>query len=749
MKFRNGFWLMKEGVVLLSHQEYVDCRRGRKDVRLYASGKRLSKRGDTLNTGLLTTILSSPHPDIIQVDVWHHMGGSRPGPRFLPDTVDCTPEFLDRGLSSGSLSSRLTEVGELEFRYGDRLLTSRRSGISGWMSTPEGTFMTEYLTATPGELFYGLGERFTPFVKNGQAVDIWNEDGGTCSEQAYKSIPFLLSSRGYGILVGSYGKVSFEVESEVVDTVQFSVPGEHLCYYVIGGTTLMDVFKNYTGLAGRPALPPRWSFGLWLSTSFTTDYQEETTCLFIDGMAEHDIPLSVFHFDCFWMKEYEWVNLEWNQDSFPDPEKMLGRLHARGLKVCVWINPYVGQKSSMFAEGVEHGYFIKRKNGDVWQWDLWQSGMAIVDFSNVEAKAWYCGKLKRLLDMGVDCFKTDFGERIPTDCVWFDGSDPALMHNYYAELYNGAIFDLLKACKGEDAAVVFARSATVGGQKYPVHWGGDCSASYSSMAETLRGGLSLALSGFSFWSHDIGGFEQTATADLFKRWIAFGLLSSHSRLHGSDSYRVPWNFDEESCRVLSFFTHLKLSLMPYLWRFAKEAHSCGIPLMRPMVLEFPEDRNARPLDMQYLLGPSLLVSPVMNGAGEGCCYLPAGRWTSLLDDEVVTGPRWYEKSYDYFSLPLFVRENSVIVRTDSIDPNETGVLTAHLYYATTAQADGIEISWSALGLEIVTSDRNIRKAVIHHARDIHGTHDLLNLDLSYGRNLFRGVSYEVPHDRVV
>ncbi|HEX5691126.1 MAG TPA: alpha-xylosidase, partial [Roseiflexaceae bacterium] len=326
-----------------------------------------------------------------------------------------------------------------------------------------------------------------------------------------------------------------------------------------------------------------------LTTSFTTNYDEATVTSFIQGMADRDLPLHVFHFDCFWMKEFHWVNFEWDTRVFPDPQAMLQRLKARGLRICVWINPYIAQRSAMFDEGMEHGYLVKLPDGDVWQWDRWQAGMALVDFTNPDACRWFGDKLRALIDMGVDSFKTDFGERIPTEVVYFDGADPVKMHNYYAYLYNKVVFEVLEERLGVGQAAVFARSATAGGQKFPVHWGGDSTATFESMAESLRGGLSLCLSGFGFWSHDIGGFEHTASADVYKRWCAFGLLSSHSRLHGSQSYRVPWLFDEEAVDVLRFFTRLKCRLMPYLFAAAVEAHASGVPMMRAMLLEFPDD----------------------------------------------------------------------------------------------------------------------------------------------------------------
>jgi alpha-D-xyloside xylohydrolase len=286
--------------------------------------------------------------------------------------------------------------------------------------------------------------------------------------------------------------------------------------------------------------------------------------------------------------------------------------------------------------------------------------MAIVDFTNPAAREWFKAKLRPLVAMGVDCFKTDFGERIPTDVVYHDGAEPGRMHNYYAQLYNQTVFELLEEERGRDEAVLFARSATAGGQRFPVHWGGDCDSTFESMAESLRGGLALGLSGFGFWSHDIGGFEGRPPAELYKRWIAFGLLSSHSRLHGSSSYRVPWLVDEESVAVLRQFTRLKCRLMPYLYGAAVEAHATGIPVMRAMLLEFPDDPAAEQLDRQYMLGERLLVAPVFDAGGEVSYYVPAGRWTHLLSGEAVEGPRWARERHGPLSLPLLVRPNTVL-----------------------------------------------------------------------------------------
>lgn len=403
-------------------------------------------------------------------------------------------------------------------------------------------FIAIQLHLSVGEDVYGLGERFGAYVKNGQSVDIWNEDGGTASEQGYKDIPFYMTSNGYGVLVNNRGHVSFEIGSENT---------------------------------------------------------EATINSFIDGMAERDIPLAAFHYDCYWMREFHWCDFEWDKRFFGDIESTLKRLHE------------------------DKGYLVRKPNGEVWQTDFWQAGMGLVDFTNPAAREWFKDKVKALLNQGVDAIKTDFGERIPRDVVWYDGSPKLSMHNWYTQLYNQAVFEAIEETYGKGNACLYARSATVGGQQQPVHWGGDCESTFNGMAQSLRAGLSLTSSGFGFWSHDIGGFEGAfPDPAVYKRWVAFGMLGSHSRLHGSTVYRVPWLFDEEDEKngvalvpgqtavdVVREFTKLKLELMPYVYQLGLQPHVNGTPVMRSMFVEFPDDPACRTLDRQYMFGPSMLVVP--------------------------------------------------------------------------------------------------------------------------------------------
>jgi alpha-D-xyloside xylohydrolase len=674
MKFTDGNWMTREGFAISGFVEAHEVIAEPDGLIAYVTPHHINSRGSTLDGGLFTVRITSPMPDVIRVRLSHHEGLMERGPVFGLVSKDVEPVISNTDdeatLTSGALSVRIRKKGgwAVEFLNGGKRITGSGNRNMAYINhDDDGAYMREQLDLGVGENIYGLGERFTPFVKNGQSTDTWNRDGGTGTEQAYKSIPFYVSNRGYGVFVNHPENVLFEVASERVSKVQFSVEGESLDYFIIGGASLKHVLENYTTLTGKPALPPAWSFGLWLTTSFTTNYDEGTVTSFVNGMAERDLPLHVFHFDCFWMKEFQWCNFEWDERVFPQPEAMLKRLKEKGLKICVWINPYIGQRSPLFREATEHGYLLKRPNGNVWQWDKWQAGMGVVDFTNPDACDWFAGKLKRLVDMGVDSFKTDFGERIPIDVVYYDGSDPQKMHNYYTFLYNKVVFEALEQKLGRGEAALFARSATAGGQQFPVHWGGDCSANYESMAESLRGGLSLGLSGFGFWSHDIGGFESTASADVYKRWTAFGMLSSHSRLHGNHSYRVPWLFDEEAVDVMRFFTKLKCRLMPYLFGAAVEASTKGVPMMRAMVLEFADDPACAYLDRQYMLGQSLLVAPIFREDGEAAYYLPKGVWTNYLTGERVEGGKWVQEQYDYMSIPLFVRPNSIVAhgREDS------------------------------------------------------------------------------------
>lgn len=771
MKFTNGYWLLRDGVdALYARDDYelvADPEAER--VEVLAPAAVVRDRANTLNLGTFTVEATAPAEGVIRIRATHWEGAEdapgfplnadEPGGRDYVTVAaqgNGDGELGEAGatvtLSSGDLNVTFRKGSPWNMTFTDaqgRTLTQsagkslarfKLNALANVTAEPVGefgvtktglavdeseTFTSIQLGLAVGESVYGLGERFGAFVKNGQSVDIWNEDAGTSSEQGYKDIPFYMTSNGYGVLVNNRGHVSFEVGSENTEAVQFSVPGETLDFCVVYGPEPKEILRRYTALVGRPANVPAWSYGLWLTTSFTTNYDDATINSFIDGMEERGIPLSVFHYDCFWMREFRWTDFEWDERFFSDVEGTLERLKRdKGVHVCAWINPYIAQRGTMFKEGKERGFLVKRADGTIWQTDNWQAGMALVDFTNPEARAWFKERVVRLLKQGVEAIKTDFGERIPRDVVWYDGSPKLSMHNWYTQLYNETVFEAIEEVYGEGEACLFARSATVGGQKQPVHWGGDCESTFNGMAQTLRGGLSLTSSGFGFWSHDIGGFEGAfPDPAVYKRWLAFGLLGSHSRLHGSTVYRVPWLFDEADEKagnelvpgqtavdVCREFTLLKLSLMPYLYETGLQPHLNGTPVMRSMFVEFPDDPACRTLDRQYMLGDSLLVAPVFTYSGDVDYYLPAGTWTNWFTGEVVRSASgtWRHERLGFDQVPLWVRDGSLIVTApdadrpdfDYADPSRV-VVRAFLDEAPSASAtvtrlDGTAVEFTAV-----------------------------------------------------
>lgn len=700
MRFNDGFWLLKNGVKAHHGLQVVQATQDGDGYNLQVSTKPIRHRGDTLAGPVLSVRVHSPTEGVIGVRI-DHFRHIDPTPNFslFPDdppvpSATLTKRDASWSLATGDLSAEIAENPyTITFRSPSRVLTSagfkhqgiydvphkwtlRSASNASCLATdidsnpnplppPETVrYMHSELNLSPGELVYGLGEQFGAFVKNGQSVSVWNQDGGTSSEQAYKCVPFYITNRNYGVFINHPGEVEVEVGSEKVSRVGVSVAGESLEFFVIYGPTPLEILERYTRMTGRPALLPSWTFGLWLSTSFLTSYDDKTVSSFLQGMQDRNCPVRVFHLDCFWMKQYEWCSFTFDPDNFPNPRGYLSDIKRKyDVKICVWINPYISQLSPIFQEAVKGGYLIKRTDGTPWQWDLWQPGLGVVDITNPASQKWYEDKLEALIDLGVDTFKTDFGERIPhASVVFHDGSDPMRMHNAYAVIYNEMVFRVLERRFGKGEAVVFARSASAGGQRFPVHWGGDCESTFEAMAETLRGGLSLTTSGFAFTSHDIGGFEGHPPPEIYHRWVAYGLFSSHSRLHGSMSYRVPWHYGEEAAAYMARFLDAKHRLMPYLYNLALKARTHGHPLQRAMFIEFPSDRTTHTLDRQYMLGPSLLVAPIFVPQGEDTeYYVPAGRWTSFFHPQrFIQGPIWVQEAIPLDEIPVWVRPGTIL-----------------------------------------------------------------------------------------
>lgn len=519
------------------------------------------------------------------------------------------------------------------------------------------------------EHIYGLGERFTEFDRRGQRVTMWNYDTLGCRDKnAYKNVPFYVSSYGYGLFLNSHRAAEFNIGSESIASINVHCPGEEMEYYIITGS-LKEIVSTYTHLTGPAALPPDWSFGLWFSTGFagTNSQMVEADA---KKLRDLGIPSDVIHFDCYWLRDDMWCDFVWDDAMYPDRLQMLKRIKDMGYKICLWINPYVTIKTEMYEEGKKHGYFAKNSAGEPYQADLWHgllSMCVLLDVTNPDAVDWFKGKLRSVLSEGVDVLKTDFGEDIPADCIFANGMTGEEMRNVYSILYNEIVFEETKKQKSEENGLVWARSGYAGMQKYPVCWSGDPRSSYECMAGTLRSGLSLGMSGVPFWSHDIGGFYGHVSDEIYVRWAQFGLFSSHSRMHGTTS-RPPWAFSERACKIVTDFIKLRYRLMPYILKTARNCCEQGLPFIRPLVLEDSNDPSVPMIYDQYYFGKDMMVAPVFGGHNQSrSVYLPEGEWQDLLSGRYYMGKRWLTVKCPLDYMPIFVKNNADIGLLDEPD----------------------------------------------------------------------------------
>lgn len=518
----------------------------------------------------------------------------------------------------------------------------------------------------PDEHLFGLGERYGPLDKRGQRVISWNRETSltNTTNVSYLNVPFFLSSRGYGVFVHHASKIVYELGFPSTISGSFRVEDPYLDYFLIYGPSPKQVLARYAGLTGRAALPPLWSFGVWMSRCMYRDRPQVEGV--VERMRELGIPMDVLHLDPRWLavrkhRQRDGCDFEWDHDAFPDPEDFIRWLADRGVKLCLWENPYVYKDTEMYREGLEKGYFARGPAGRPSPSQDNPAENVVVDFTNPRAVRWWQDKHRPYLRMGVATFKTDYGEGVRPDALFADGRSGAQVHNLYPLLYNRAVFEVIRQERGE--VMVWGRSGYAGSQRYPVCWTGDAQCSFGGMAGTLRAGLSLSLSGIPFWSHDIGGFyglnAQPPEPHLYIRWAQWGLLSSHSRFHGVRA-REPWYYGEDAVRIVRDFVRLRYRLLPYLWACAHEASRTLVPVVRPMYLEFPEDPYAPAVHHQYMLGPSLLVAPVLNDEGRCRVYLPAGRWYDFWDNSAIEGPRHLDLSVPLDRMPIYVRDDSIV-----------------------------------------------------------------------------------------
>lgn len=502
---------------------------------------------------------------------------------------------------------------------------------------------------SPDEKIYGCGESFTRLNKRGQKVVAYTRDGmGVQNEYMYKPIPFFMSSNGYGMFAHTSTPVTFDFGKTFDQHNVIYTGDENLDLFIFLGNP-KEILSEYTALTGRSPVPPLWTFGFWMSR--ITYKSEDEVREVAAKLRQYRIPSDVIHLDTGWF-ETDWrSNYQFSSSRFRDPAKMIADLRKQGFRISLWQYTYFTSKNEIFKEAVDKGYVVRNEGGQLPFED------AVLDFTNPETVKWYQGLLEKLLKMGVGAIKVDFGEGAPANGLYANGRTGLYEHNLYPLRYNKAVADITKQVTGD--SIIWARSAWAGSQRYPLHWGGDAENSNSAMAAELRGGLSFGLSGFTYWSHDVGGFVDRSPRDLYRRWLGFGVLTSHTRAHGAPP-REPWDYDEALVTDYRRALELKYQLMPYIYAQAKDSSARGLPMLRTLFLEFPEDQTSWFIEDQYMFGSDLLVAPLIEEGDSRKVYLPPGSWIDYQTGKVYNGAAWHQITAGQIPVILLVKNHAVI-----------------------------------------------------------------------------------------
>lgn len=516
--------------------------------------------------------------------------------------------------------------------------------------------------------YFGLGEKFTRFEKTGTRATIWQADtcGSNTTDMSYKAVPVVFSTAGWALLLHSSFRSFWELGAFSYATGSLLVEDSRLDLFLILSASLKEQVQIYTALTGRPQMPPRWAFGLWMSRAA---YQNRDQMLAVaERLRQEEIPCDVFNIDPTWMERgyysdigVEVCNFNWNTRDWGQPEALFEEFERLGYRICLWINPYFSEDSPVYAEARQKDYLVKTTSGGTARLEF---GLAagIIDLTHPEARAWWQEKLANLLKKGASVFKVDFGDRVPEDALFHNGKTGREMHNLYVHLYAEAVFEVVQRVRGR--GIIWRRPGYTGSQRFPGTWAGDTQTTWEGMAGALRGGLSAAFSGESFWSHDIGGFVgQKPSDELYMRWMQFGLLSPFARFHGTTP-REPWAYGEPALEVAQYYSRLRYALLPYLLAYGRESVETGLPLMRPLVLEYQNEPRIDAVDDQYLLGPDLLAAPVfIPGARSRPVYLPNGQWWQFdRPGSSAGGPGYHTIDAPLDRMPLLVRAGAVIPR---------------------------------------------------------------------------------------
>ena len=518
----------------------------------------------------------------------------------------------------------------------------------------------ECFALRPQEAIYGMGEQFIKLNKVGQTLDLnMLESLGTTTPRSYKNVPFFMSTRGYGVFLNHSSRITCWVGSLCAPDVQVAVEDDFLDYYVIVGD-MKEILSRYTDITGKGHVPPLWSFGYWQSK---ISYRAADEALEVARkMREAEVPMDVLHLDTHWFKEDWYCDLEFDRERFPDPEGFIAELARMGVKLSLWQLPYIPEGSKLFDDLAAVGGFVKTAEGGIYDVGIcmvpgFEGVVGCVDYTHPEGRRVHQEHFRRLFEMGAKVIKVDFGEQAPIDGVYHDGTPGHRAHNLYPLLYNQALSEVTRDATGEQ--IIWARSAWAGSQRYPLHWGGDSSANWSNLIPQIEGGLSLGLSGFQFWSQDIGGFLGTTGGPLLVRWMQAGLFLSHARIHGVGD-RELYKFDPEVLRICRDYIRLRYRLLPYLYGSAFDCVERSLPMARALVVEFQDDPNVWNIGDQWLLGDGILVAPIFDESGSREVYLPAGDWRDWWTGARLAGRRWIRVEADLETLPLYVREGAII-----------------------------------------------------------------------------------------
>jgi len=629
--------------------------------------------GPQYHSPLPELMLAAPVP---HDDSWQYSkidGGYRYISKFGSITILENPFHLEIRDANGKLLTRTDHSQDNKMSFTPILPFSFVRRAVDYSRSFDAAF-----TLSPGEKIFGCGESFTSLDKRGQKIVLWATDANGIQNQGmYKPIPFFISNRGYGMFLHTSTPITLDFGNSFSGVNSMMVGDDELDLFVFLGTP-KEILDEYTKLTGKSPMPPLWSFGLWMSRC--TYNNEKQVRDIASNLRQNNIPCDVLHLDTGWF-ETDWqCDYEFSKTRFPDPQKMLADLKDEGFHVSCWQLPYFVPKNKLFPELVEKNLVVRDGKGNLPYED------AVLDFSNPKTVDWYQDKLAGLLKIGVSAIKVDFGEAAPTYGIYADGRTGFYEHNLYPLRYNKAVADITKKITGEN--IIWARSAWAGSQRYPLHWGGDAESTDDGMAAELRGGLSFGLCGFSFWSHDIGGFTASSVQEmdknLFARWLAFGMLSSHSRCHG-EAPKEPWNYGNAFMDEFRTIDDMKYRLMPYVYAQAKDCSEHGLPMVRALFVEFPDDPGSWLVDDEYLFGSSVLVAPLMheNETGRNV-YLPPGTWIDYQTGKNYSGG-WQKIEAGEIPEIILVRDGTVIPRI------------------TLAQSTS-QIDWSKIELDVFAKD---------------------------------------------